>query len=68
MSVMLMNEFSVSYAMLRLSKYPWLFNTIVDKANRNAQLHQTLIDALAFPDKKRWLVSPKFYYNLLFRS
>jgi flavin-dependent dehydrogenase len=65
---MLGNEFSVSYAMLRLSQYPWLFNIIVDKANRNEQLHQTLVDALAFPDKKRWLVSPRFYFNLLFRS
>jgi geranylgeranyl reductase family protein len=68
MNKMLANEFRVSYNMLRLSKYPWLFNTIVDKANRNKQLHQTLVDALAFPDKKRWLISPGFYFNLLFRS
>lgn len=68
MDKMLRNEFSVSYTMLRLSQYPWLFNTIVDKANRNKLLHQTLVDALAFPDKKQWLVNPKFYFNLLFRS
>ena len=68
MNKMLGKEFSVSYNMLRLAKYPWLFNTIVDKANRNKQLHQVLIDALAFPDKKGWLISPGFYFNLLFRS
>ncbi|HTF16817.1 MAG TPA: hypothetical protein VK658_02025, partial [Chryseolinea sp.] len=68
MNMMLRNEFSVSYTMLRLCKYPWLLNTIVGKANRNAQLHRTLVEALAFPDKKRWLVSPSFYFNVLFRS
>lgn len=65
---MLKDEFRVSRAMLRLCKYPMLFNTIVNKANRNAQIHQTLIDALAFPGKKGWLVNPVFYFNLLFRS
>lgn len=65
---MLRSEFKVSYAMLKLSQYPWVLNTIVRKANRNNELLQTLIDALAFPDKKRWLVNPMFYINLLFRS
>ena len=68
MNAMLSSEFRVSYAMLRLCQYPWIFNTIVRKANRNAKLHQTLVDALAYPDKKGWLVSPGFYFNLLFRS
>lgn len=65
---MLRNEFKISRAMLRLSQYPWILNTIVRKANKNKHLHQTLIKALAHPDEKRWLVSPMFYINLLFRS
>jgi geranylgeranyl reductase family protein len=68
MNSMLKSEFEVSRGMLRLCQFPAVFNTIVRKANRNAQLHQTLIDALAFPDKKGWLISPAFYFNLLFRS
>lgn len=64
----LSREFQVSYMLLRLSKYPWLLNTVVNKANRNAMLHNTLIDALAFPEKKAWLTSPAFYFNLIFRS
>lgn len=64
----LRNEFRTSRSMLRLAQFPWILNTIANKAHRNAQLHQTLIDALAQPDQKRWLVSPSFYANLLFRS
>lgn len=64
---MLHSEFLVSNGLLRLCRFPFLFNTVVDKANRNPALHQTLIDALANPGKKLWLTSPSFYLNLLFR-
>lgn len=65
---MLGSEFRISRNMMRLSQFPWILNTIIGKANRNAQLHQTLINALTYPDKKRWLISPSFYMNLLFLS
>jgi menaquinone-9 beta-reductase len=68
MRKMLRNEFRVSRTMLQLCQFPWLFNLIVDKANRNSQLRQTLIEALADPGKKQWLTQPGFYFNLLFRS
>lgn len=68
MKRMLKNEFRVSHTMLRLCKHQWLFNAIVNKAARNPHLHQTLVEALAYPEKKKWLTSPSFYLNLFFRS
>ncbi|MEJ1238759.1 geranylgeranyl reductase family protein [Chryseolinea sp. T2] len=65
---MLLNEFKVSRSMLSLSRYPWILNMIVRKANKNESLRKTLINALAFPEKKGWLVNPMFYFNLIFRS
>ncbi|MEO5977287.1 MAG: geranylgeranyl reductase family protein [Chryseolinea sp.] len=61
-------EFAIGNTMLRLCRYTWLFNTIVNKANKNDNLHRVLIDSLANPEKKKWLVQPSFYFNLFFRS
>ena len=55
-----------SHLLQKLCRYPWLFNTVVNKANKNRALHQTLIDALANPARKKWFLQPSFYYNLLF--
>jgi len=60
-------EFLISRSLQRLCRYPWLFNTVVRKANQNAFIHKALVDALAYPDKKKWLTKPSFYYHLLFK-
>jgi menaquinone-9 beta-reductase len=60
-------ELKVSRALQNLCRYPRLFNSIVRKANRSTHIHQVLIDALAQSEKKRTLLKPSFYYDLLFR-
>jgi geranylgeranyl reductase family protein len=60
-------ELKVSRALQNLCRYPRLFNSIVRKANRSTHIHQVLVDALAQSEKKRSLLRPSFYYDLLFR-
>jgi len=59
-------EFVISSTLQKLCRYPRLFNTIVRKANRSKFIHQALIDAMAHVDHKKYLLSPSFYYYLLF--
>ena len=59
-------ELKVSRALQNLCRYPRLFNSIVRKANKSTHIHQVLTDALAQSEKKRSLLRPSFYYDLLF--
>jgi flavin-dependent dehydrogenase len=61
-------ELKLSRMLQRLCSYPSLFNFIVKKANQNKEVHQLLVDALAFTDKKKKLLQPGFYYRLLFNK
>lgn len=60
-------EFMISRSLQRLCSYPWLFNAVVRKANRNPVIHKALTDALSNVGKKKWLTRPSFYLQLLFR-
>ncbi len=60
-------ELKVSRALQNLCRYPRLFNSVVRKANRSTHIHQLLMDALAQSEKKRTLLRPGFYYDLLFK-
>ena len=62
------NELKLSHRLQQFCRYPALFNYVVRKANKNHHVHQLLIDALAQVDKKKALVRPSFYYNLLFNE
>jgi flavin-dependent dehydrogenase len=59
-------EFRISRGLQRLSRYPWLFNLVVRKANEHPHILGVLTDALAQADKKQLLLHPRFYYRLLF--
>jgi geranylgeranyl reductase family protein len=61
-------ELKLSRTLQQLCRYPFLFNFIVKKATQNKEVHQLLIDALAFTDKKKKLLQPGFYYRLLFNK
>jgi geranylgeranyl reductase family protein len=61
-------ELRLSTQLQRICRYPWLLNLIVKKATRNATFKQLLADGLTKTGKKPSLVSPKFYYRLLFNG
>lgn len=61
------SELKVSRTLQRLLKYPWLYNLIVRKANKNKYLRQFLVEALASVDTKRKMFTrPWFYLRVLF--
>jgi geranylgeranyl reductase family protein len=60
-------ELKMSRALQNLCRYPRLFNAIVRKANNSRHIHELLVGALAQSEKKRTLLKPSFYYDLLFR-
>lgn len=62
------NELKLSTKLQRLCRYPWLFNFVIRKANQSKYVHQLLVDALAHVEQKKSLVSPAFYYKLLFNK
>jgi geranylgeranyl reductase family protein len=61
-------ELRLSTRLQQICRYPWLLNLIVKKANRNNAFKQLLADGLTKTGKKTSLVSPAFYYRLLFNA
>jgi geranylgeranyl reductase family protein len=62
----LWSELKLSHTLQKLSKYSWLFNYVVSKAERNETLRDTItcmFDDLQMRDR---LSSPKFYLKLMF--
>ena len=62
----LWDELKLSHTLQKLSKYSWLFNYVVSKAERNETLRDTItcmFDDLQMRDRLR---SPKFYLGLVF--
>ena len=60
------NELRVSKSLQNLLKYPWLFNFLVKKANKNKSVQLLLTSMLDDVDLKKELIKPKFYVKLLF--
>lgn len=59
-------ELNLSYRMQKLVKYPWLFNFVVRKANRNKVLRETIMVMFEDIDIRDQLRKPSFYFKLLF--
>lgn len=59
-------EFSVSYKMQQLVNFPWLFNYIVRKANKNKTLKDTIIAMFEDVDLREKFKKPSFYFSLIF--
>lgn len=59
-------ELNLSYRMQKLVRYPWLFNFVVRKANRNKTLRDTIMVMFEDVDLRDRLRRPSFYFKLLF--
>jgi len=61
-------ELKVSAAMQRLCNYGWLFNMVVNKASKSAELRNTISSMFADIDMRGQLKKPSFYFNILFNK
>lgn len=59
-------ELLLSYRMQQLVNFPWLFNLVVNKANSNPLLSETISCMFEDLDMRARLKSPSFYFKLLF--
>ena len=60
-------ELRISRKMQMLLRYPWIFNLLVKKAERNESLHHLLTSMITDPDLRKELRKPSFYAKLFFR-
>jgi menaquinone-9 beta-reductase len=59
-------EFKISYFLQKMTRYPWLCNLIVRKANTSKTVRRLLYEALGSIEKRKKLISkPSFYFRLL---
>lgn len=59
------DELKLSHTLQRLCKYPWLFNFVVNKANKNKALRETISCMFEDLDLRAKLRNPLFYFKLL---
>jgi flavin-dependent dehydrogenase len=62
------DELKLSHTMQKLVKYPWLFNFVVNKANKNKALRETISCMFEDLDLRAKLRNPLFYIKLLFND
>ncbi|MDP1727042.1 MAG: geranylgeranyl reductase family protein [Bacteroidota bacterium] len=62
------DELKLSHTMQKLCRFPWLFNFVVNKANKNKTLRETISCMFEDLDMRAKLRSPKFYLQLLFND
>ncbi len=59
------DELRLSYTMQKLVRFPWLFNLVVNKANKSPSLQKTLTSMFADLDMRALLRKPSFYWNIM---
>ncbi len=64
----LWSELRLSKQMQELVKYPWLFNMVVNKANKSKLLQETITCMFEDMDMREQLSKPSFYFKLLFTN
>ena len=64
----LWDELKLSRRMQQLVRFPWLFNFVVNKANKNKVLRETISCMFEDLDLRDRLRKPSFYFNLLFAN
>jgi len=62
----LWKELQLSHRMQKLVEYPWLFNLVVNKANSNKVLADTISCMFEDVDMRDRLKRPGFYFKLIF--
>lgn len=60
------SELSLSKKMQELTKYPWLFNFVINKARRSKELRETISCMFENVDIRAKLKNPLFYLKILF--
>ncbi len=64
----LSSEINLSHKMQKLARYEMLFNFVVNKANKNQTLRETITCMFEDLDIRAKLKQPSFYFKLLFNS
>ncbi len=59
-------ELNTSYMLQRLGRNTFLLNFIIEKANRNKEIRDTISGMLSNQEAKRAFLSPGFYLRLMF--
>ncbi len=59
------DELKLSYTMQKLTRFPWLFNLVVNKAHKSASLRNTLTSMFADLNVRALLRQPSFYWKIL---
>jgi menaquinone-9 beta-reductase len=62
----LWSELKLSHTLQKLAKRAWLFNLVVNKANRNETIRTALTSMFEDLDMRAQLRTPRFYYKVLF--
>jgi menaquinone-9 beta-reductase len=62
----LWEELKLGHRMQKLVNYPWLFNLVVNKAQKNKTLRETISCMFDDLDLRERLKNPLFYFKLLF--
>ncbi len=62
----LWNEFRLSHTLQKLCNYPRLFNFVVNKANKNKTVSETISSMFDDVDLRKKFRQPSFYFKLLF--
>ena len=62
----LTSELNLSQSMQDLTKYPWLFNFVVNNARKNKELRETISCMFESVDMRKKLRNPMFYLRILF--
>ena len=62
------DELKISTILLKLSKYPWIMNFIINKANKNKALQNTIICMFDQLELRAKLSNPLFYLKILFNK
>ena len=60
------SELKTSATLQRLAQYPWLFNFVVEKAQKSKTLNDTITSMFTGIDLSRQLRKPSFYARILF--
>ena len=58
-------EMKISATLLKLCKYPWLFNFVVNKAHKSPELSKTISCMFTDIDLRDQLRKPSFYAKIL---
>ncbi|MCX6291548.1 MAG: geranylgeranyl reductase family protein [Bacteroidetes bacterium] len=63
----LWNELKISRTLQRLSRYPWLFNLVINKASKSERLRNTIMIMFDNLEARKRLQNPLNYFKLFYK-